>query len=153
MGLPGTAATVPWLGFGTSPANRAARILYPGNGLSLVLVAVLGRRCGVLLFGCPGCHRKVAAWLEMRAPRRGYLAAGSAAFPSGVATRLACRFLTRSRPSLDRTQGTKASASISTSISGEINALTWTIDVAGRTSRKNSPCALPTCSQSAMLIT
>src|SRR5579859_7212103 len=29
-----------------------------------------------------------------------------------------------------------ASASISTSISGEIRALTWTIDVAGRTSRK-----------------
>jgi hypothetical protein len=56
-------------------------------------------------------------------------------------------------PGLTERQDTTASASISTSISGEINALTWTIDVAGRTSRKNSPCALPTFSQSAMLIT
>ena len=46
-----------------------------------------------------------------------------------------------------------ASASISISISGEISALTWIIDVAGRMSRKNSPCALPIFSQSAMLIT
>src|ERR1700723_1026311 len=46
-----------------------------------------------------------------------------------------------------------ASASISTSISGEISALTCTIEVAGRMSRKNSPCALPIFSQSAMLMT
>ena len=56
-------------------------------------------------------------------------------------------------PGWSELQDTTASASISTSISGEINAPTWTIDVAGRTSRKNSPCALPTFSQSAMLIT
>src|SRR5579863_4700164 len=48
---------------------------------------------------------------------------------------------------------TTASASISTRISGEISALTWTIDVAGRMSRKNSPCALPIFSHSAMLVT
>ena len=48
---------------------------------------------------------------------------------------------------------TIASASISTRISGEISAATWTIDVAGRISRKNSPCAFPTFSHSEMLTT
>ena len=46
-----------------------------------------------------------------------------------------------------------ASASISTSISGEINLLTSTMLVAGRIAPKNSPCARPIFSQSAILVT
>src|SRR5258708_35924152 len=46
-----------------------------------------------------------------------------------------------------------ASASISTSISGEIRLLTCTMLVAGRIAPKNSPCARPTFSHSAMLVT
>src|SRR5260370_15136847 len=46
-----------------------------------------------------------------------------------------------------------ASASISTSISGAISLLTSTMLVAGRISPKNSPCALPTFSHSAMFVT
>ena len=45
------------------------------------------------------------------------------------------------------------SASISTNISGETSALTAIREVAGRIFRKNSPCALPTFSQSAILVT
>ncbi len=48
---------------------------------------------------------------------------------------------------------TNASASISTRISGEMSAATWTIEVAGRTLPKNSPWAFPTFSHSAMLTT
>ena len=48
---------------------------------------------------------------------------------------------------------TYASASISTSMSGWINRLTSTIAVAGRISRKNSPCAWPIGSQSSMFVT
>ena len=46
-----------------------------------------------------------------------------------------------------------ASASISTSISGDTKALMPSMLVAGRISPKTSPCALPTFSQSAMLVT
>src|SRR5260221_6959220 len=46
-----------------------------------------------------------------------------------------------------------ASASISTSITGETIPPTWTIAVAGRILPKNSPCARPTFSHSAMLAT
>ncbi len=46
-----------------------------------------------------------------------------------------------------------ASASISTSISGEINLLTSTMLVAGRIAPKNSPCARPIFSHSPMLVT
>src|SRR5207245_8069576 len=46
-----------------------------------------------------------------------------------------------------------ASASISTSISGEISLLTSIIVIAGRIAPKNSPWALPTFSHSAMLVT
>src|SRR5215510_1769447 len=49
--------------------------------------------------------------------------------------------------------GTYASASISTSISGSISPLTSTMVAAGRIVPKNSPCALPTCSQCWMLTT
>jgi len=45
----------------------------------------------------------------------------------------------------------KASASISTSISGSINARTSTIDVAGRISPNVSPCARPMASQALTL--
>src|SRR5713226_2584091 len=48
---------------------------------------------------------------------------------------------------------TTASASISTSISGAISLLTSTMLVAGRISPKNSPCARPTFSHSAMFVT
>ena len=48
---------------------------------------------------------------------------------------------------------TTASASISTSISGEISLLTSTMLVAGRISPKNSPWARPAFSHSAMLVT
>ena len=56
----------------------------------------------------------------------------------------------RARSSAD---STIASASISTSISGEMRRLTSTIVVAGRISPKNSPCALPTLSQLSMFVT
>jgi len=46
-----------------------------------------------------------------------------------------------------------ASASISTSISGEISLLISTMLVAGRIAPKYSPCARPTFSHSAMLVT
>ena len=53
-----------------------------------------------------------------------------------------------------RSQGdTMASASISTSISGETNPLTCTIAVAGRILPKNSPWARPIFSHSAMFVT
>jgi hypothetical protein len=48
---------------------------------------------------------------------------------------------------------TIASASISTSISGEINRTTCTMLVAGRTSPKNSPWARPIASQSRSMST
>src|SRR5207245_10553422 len=51
--------------------------------------------------------------------------------------------------SADQLATTTASASISTSISDEISALIWIIEVEGRISPKNSPCALPIFSQSA----
>ena len=47
---------------------------------------------------------------------------------------------------------TIASASISTSISGDMNFDTSIIDVAGSTFPKNSPCARPAFSQSAMFV-
>src|SRR5229473_815093 len=46
-----------------------------------------------------------------------------------------------------------ASASISTKISGEMSALTWIIDVAGRISLSTSPWAFPIFSHSAMFVT
>jgi hypothetical protein len=46
-----------------------------------------------------------------------------------------------------------ASVSISTSISGEISLLTSTMLVAGRIAAKNSPCARPIFSHSAMFVT
>lgn len=46
-----------------------------------------------------------------------------------------------------------ASTSISTSIAGSISRLTCTIVAAGRISRKYSPCARPTFSQSAISVT
>src|SRR5919197_6564114 len=49
--------------------------------------------------------------------------------------------------------GTYASASISINISGSMSRLTSTMVAAGRMVPKNSPCALPTCSQSWMLTT
>src|SRR5262249_59612524 len=49
--------------------------------------------------------------------------------------------------------GTTASASISTRISGAMRRLTSTMLVAGRTSLKNSPCARPTCSHWSMFTT
>ena len=45
-----------------------------------------------------------------------------------------------------------ASASISKSISGETSAVTAIIEHTGRMSRKNSPCAFPTFSQSAIFV-
>ena len=48
--------------------------------------------------------------------------------------------------------GTIASASISSNISGETRAVIAIMVLAGRMSRKNSPCAFPTFSQSAMLV-
>ena len=48
--------------------------------------------------------------------------------------------------------GTIASASISSSISGETRAVIAIIVLAGRMSRKNSPWTFPTFSQSAMLV-
>src|SRR5581483_11482474 len=48
---------------------------------------------------------------------------------------------------------TTASASISTRMSGAIRRLTSTMLVAGRTSLKNSPWALPICSHWSMLTT
>ena len=48
---------------------------------------------------------------------------------------------------------TTASASTSTNISAEIKLLTCTMLVAGRIDPKNSPCARPTFSHSAMFVT
>src|ERR1039458_2612811 len=88
--------------------------------------------------------------------RRENVETGTAPFTPGLNPKLPCHFVKMSKPltwTLPTIHGNTASASISTRISGEISALTCTIDVAGRMSRKISPCAFPTFSHSAMFVT